>query len=48
MFHQSSLKIINVNADENKQRNKKEKNVIVFGLKESCKVSVTEKKKKIK
>ena len=45
---ETSLKIINVVADENKERNIKEKNVIVFGLKESCKISVTEKNKKIK
>ena len=45
---ETSLKIINVVADENKERNIKEKNVIVFGLKESCKISVTEKKQEDK
>jgi hypothetical protein len=38
------LNLLNVVSDENKERNKKEKNVIVFGLKESTKASVTEKK----
>jgi hypothetical protein len=31
------LKVINVKADEGKERSKKEKNIIVFGLKESTK-----------
>jgi hypothetical protein len=38
------LKLLNVVSEENKQRNKKEKNVIIFGLKESEKNSITEKK----
>lgn len=38
------LKVINVMADESKERSKKEKNVIVFGLKESAKESIREKK----
>jgi hypothetical protein len=40
----SHLKLLNVVSDENKQRNKKEKNVIVFGLTESKKVNITDKK----
>ncbi len=39
------LKLLNVVSEENKQRNKKEKNVIIFGLKESEKSSITQKKK---
>ena len=38
------LKLLNVVSEENKQRKKKEKNVIIFGLKESEKNSITEKK----
>ena len=38
------LKVINVMADESKERYKKEKNVIIFGLKESAKESITDKK----
>ena len=38
------MNIINVVADENKERNKKEKNIIVFGLEESKKDTITEKK----
>jgi len=38
------LKVINVMADENKERYKKEKNVIIFGLKESAKESISDKK----
>ena len=38
------MNMINVVADENKERNKKEKNIIVFGLEESKKDSITEKK----
>ena len=38
------LKVINVMADEGKERSKKEKNIIVFGLKESTKGTISEKK----
>jgi len=38
------LNLLNVVSDENKERNKKEKDVIVFGLKHSSKDTVTEKK----
>jgi len=38
------LKVINVMADEGKERSKKGKNIIVFGLKESIKGSISEKK----
>ena len=39
-----SLNILNVVADVNKERSKKEKNIIEFGLKESTKETITEKK----
>ena len=38
------MNIVNAVSDENKERNKKEKNVIVFNLKESEKASIDEKK----
>jgi len=38
------MNIVNAVSDENKERNKKEKNVIVFGLKESVKESIADKK----
>jgi len=38
------LNLLNVVSDENKERNKKEKNIVVFGLKNSTKESITEKK----
>jgi len=38
------MNIVNAVSDENKERNKNEKNVIVFGLKESVKESIADKK----
>ena len=42
---QEQISIINTIADEGKNRNKKETNIVIFGLKESSKESITEKKK---
>ena len=41
---QNFLRTFSVVSDEIKKRNKKERNVVVFGFKESSKTSVTEKK----
>lgn len=38
------MNIVNAVSDENKERNKKEKNIIIFGLRESEKESVADKK----
>jgi len=38
------LNMLNVVSDENKERSKKEKNIIVFGLRESTKGTIAEKK----
>ena len=44
IISQSQLKFLNTISDEAVKRNKKEKNIIIFGMKEYYMNSITEKK----